>query len=146
MDKTIVSEVNKYLANIAVLYVKMHNLHWNVTGQDFKAAHEYLESIYDGLAKSFDAVAEALKMQGEQPLASLKSYLEVATIKEIPSEEITSRKGYEIALADLKEMKAQAEALHAKADAAGIHNVVSVIDEDLATFTKAIWFLTAATK
>ncbi|MCD8284015.1 MAG: DNA starvation/stationary phase protection protein [Opitutae bacterium] len=146
MDKKVVTEINKYLANIAVMYVKVHNLHWNVTGTSFKASHEYLETIYDGLAESFDAVAEALKMHGEKPLASLKSYLEVATIKEIPSEEMCACKAFEIVLADLKEMKALGEAIRAQADAAGLYDIVSLIEGDLANFAKTIWFISAMGK
>ncbi|MCD8298762.1 MAG: DNA starvation/stationary phase protection protein [Opitutae bacterium] len=146
MNKDLVSKLNKYLANIAVMYVKTHNLHWNVVGKNFKAVHEYLESIYDDLAESFDAVAEALKMHGEQPVASLAGYLELATVKEIPSEEICSCKAFEIVKADLTELKAQGEAICAACDSGDLSDVVAVVEEDLGKFTKAIWFITATLK
>ena len=40
-------QVNQYLADLSVWNVKLHNLHFNVTGPQFKSIHEYLESIYD---------------------------------------------------------------------------------------------------
>ena len=45
MTKDLMLETNRYLANIGVMYVKLHNLHWNVVGPQFKAIHEYLETI-----------------------------------------------------------------------------------------------------
>lgn len=36
-----VQEVNKYLANLAIWNVKLHNLHFNVVGSQFVPTHEY---------------------------------------------------------------------------------------------------------
>ncbi len=146
MDKKLVTEINKYLANVAVSYVKLHNLHWNVVGKDFKPVHEYLETIYDAFAETLDAVAEALKMAGETPLASLKSYLEVATIKEIPSKEICSSKALKIVEEDLREMKKLAEKIRSAADDAGLYGIVSLFEGDLANYQKTLWFLSAMAK
>ena len=85
--KELAVKVNGYLANVAVSYVKLHNLHWNVVGPQFKAVHEYLESIYDAYAAVLDAVAELLKMQDEMPLSRMSDYLAVASIKEIEAKE-----------------------------------------------------------
>ena len=75
MKKELVLKSNKYLANIAINYGKLHNLHWNVIGLQFKPVHEYLESLYDNMHEVLDEVAELLKMNGEYPLASFKEYL-----------------------------------------------------------------------
>ena len=82
MNKEITNALNGYIANIGVGYIKLHNLHWNVVGSQFKAVHEYLESLYDAFADVLDESAEILKICGEQPVASLKGYLAIATIKE----------------------------------------------------------------
>ena len=37
-----VQQVNQYLADLSVWNVKLHNLHFNVTGPQFKSIHEYL--------------------------------------------------------------------------------------------------------
>ena len=52
MNKELLSSINKYLANLAVEYFKLHNLHWNVIGINFKSTHEYLEVLYDGIIAS----------------------------------------------------------------------------------------------
>ena len=70
-QKDLTKALNAYIANIGVGYIKLHNLHWNVVGSQFKAVHEYLESLYDSFADVLDESAEILKMCGEQPVASL---------------------------------------------------------------------------
>ena len=88
MTTTVCKNTNQYLANIGVSYIKLHNLHWNVTGAQFKAVHEYLESLYDAYAGVLDEIAEIIRMNGQMPFASLEDYLSVATIDELKSREI----------------------------------------------------------
>ena len=83
MKNELSAALNQYLANVAVGYVKFHNLHWNVVGSSFKQVHEYLETLYDGFADILDSVAELLKMHDVQPLASMKDYLAAATIQKL---------------------------------------------------------------
>ena len=40
LKKELATQVNAYLANIGVSYIKLHNLHWNVVGSQFKAAQD----------------------------------------------------------------------------------------------------------
>ena len=54
--------LQKYLANLGVLNVKLHNIHWNVVGNQFMRIHNFTEEIYDEFFKDFDEVAELLKM------------------------------------------------------------------------------------
>ena len=70
------NKLNTYLANLAVLNVKFHNIHWNVVGKQFVQVHEFTESLYDAFFEQYDAVAETLKMRNVYPVASLKEYLE----------------------------------------------------------------------
>ena len=101
-DANLNNALNTYIANIGVGYIKLHNLHWNVVGPQFKAVHEYLESLYDAFADVLDETAELLKIAGAQPVASLKGYLEIATIKELGDEAVDQKKALEITLADLE--------------------------------------------
>ena len=66
------NKLNVYLSNLALWNVKLHNLHWNVTGRTFVQIHEFTEKLYDEVFEQFDAVAEIQKMQNNmQP--SVKS-------------------------------------------------------------------------
>ncbi len=146
MKSEITIKLNEYLANVGVLYIKLHNMHWNVTGSQFKAVHEYLETLYDAMADVLDAVAEALKMNGEMPLASLKEYLAVATIRELESRELDVKAALGITLADMEALKAQAEDIRSAANDEDQYDIVSMMEDDLANYSKTIWFLKAMLK
>ena len=65
----IVKSLNDYLANLNLLYVKLHNLHWNVQGHSFFQLHAVFEGYYEGVAKSLDEVAERILTLGGRPYA-----------------------------------------------------------------------------
>ena len=146
MKKEMTAALNQYLANVAVLYVKLHNLHWNVVGRDFKPVHEYLETLYDGSAGTLDSVAECLKMNGEFPLASMKAYMETATIQELDSAVIRSVEALDVVKQDMGAMKAQAETIRAQADSEGLYGLVAMMEEQLEHYQKTLWFLEAMTQ
>lgn len=146
MKKELATALNTYLANMGVMYIKLHNLHWNVVGSDFKQVHEYLETLYDAMAGVLDEVAELLKMQGEQLLASLKDYLAAASIQELPSAELRSREVLRIVQADLTLLRDQAQQIRADAAADDVYAVVSMMEEHLAQYNKTLWFVEAMQK
>lgn len=146
MKTELSTALNQYLANVAVEYVKLHNLHWNVVGSSFKQVHEYLETLYDGFADVLDGVAELLKMHDIQPLASMKDYLAAATIQELGSVELSTSEALSIARGDLLVLKAQAESIRSAADADDVYDVVAAMEEQLSDYNKTLWFLQAMGK
>ena len=146
MKTELSTALNQYLANVAMEYVKLHNLHWNVVGSSFKQVHEYLETLYDGFADVLDGVAELLKMHDIQPLASMKDYLAAATIQELGSVELSTREALGIARGDLLVLKAQAESIRSAADADDVYDVVAAMEEQLSDYNKTLWFLQAMGK
>lgn len=146
MKRELSDALNRYLANVAVEYVKLHNLHWNVVGPDFKQVHEYLETLYNGFSGALDEVAELLKMHGAQPLASMRDYLSAAAIQELDSAERPSREVREVLRDDLLALKAQAEAIRTEADGEGLYDVVAALEGQLSGYHKTLWFLQAMGK
>lgn len=146
MNKLLVSKLNKYLANLGVLYIKLHNLHWNVTGINFKAIHEYLEVLYDGISDSLDEVAEILKMNNELPAASLQEYLKLTNIEELQSRELIGKEALKIVLDDFDKMKELAIELRMLADENDEYKIINMIEDDLNNFSKSIWFINAMLK
>ena len=146
MKKELSQKLNKYLANLGVEYVKLHNLHWNVVVINFKAIHEYLEGLYDGISASLDSVAELLKMHDEVPAASLKEYLALSDIEELPSVEVKGKEALEVVLKDFQAFKSLGESIRLEADEANLYDVVSAMEGDLEQFNKAIWFIKAMLK
>jgi len=84
----VVESLNALLANYAVLYQKIRNFHWNVTGGDFFDIHEKLEEEYTVAAEYIDSVAERIRILGFKPLSTLAAYLEKSDIDET-SEDLT---------------------------------------------------------
>ena len=146
MKKELVNLSNNYIANIGVSYIKLHNLHWNVVGHQFKSVHEYLESIYDALAGVLDEVAEILKMDGEMPLGSLKKYLKHASIEELEEKDYSVQESLEIVLKDLELLKAQAEAIRKLADEEDHYQMVGAMEDQLGQYSKNIWFIKSMLK
>lgn len=136
-------KLQPYLANIGVTYIKLHNLHWNVVGHNFKAIHEYLETLYDGFSAVFDETAEIIKIQGGYPAATMKEYLDLATIKEIDSRAYSADDTLKILADDMFILKNQAETLRQTADNSDNYAIVSMLESHLEQLNKTLWFLDA---
>ena len=146
MKKELVLEINKYLANLSVEYFKLHNLHWNVVGINFKTTHEYLEVLYDGITRTLDEVAELLKMKNECPLVSLEEYLNNSTIKELKCKEIKSDEVFKTVLRDFYELKSNCEEIRNIATKEDEYEIITLIEDNLKEFNKSIWFIEASLK
>ena len=146
MKKELVLKSNKYLANINVNYVKLHNLHWNVLGLQFKPVHEYLEGLYDSMHEIFDEVAELLKMNGEYPLASLKDFLAVSEIGELESKDYSVKESLQIALADIKVLRENALELRKLAADEDFYPLQVMMEDHLANYNKVVWFIESMLK
>lgn len=146
MKKELTNNLNKYLANLGVLYIKLHNLHWNVVGINFKAIHEYYETLYDGISASLDSVAEVIKMHEGTPLASLKTYLELSTIEELPSVEVDNKASLKIVLEDFIKMKSLVEEIRKEADKEDLYDIVTLVEGELEQYNKSIWFIKSMLK
>ena len=146
MNKELLGKLNKFLANLGVEYIKLHNLHWNVVGINFKSIHEYLEVLYNNISLSLDSVAEIIKMNGEVPLASLKEFLDVATIKEICSCELKGYDALKIVLEDLCELKNLTEDIRRTASCCDEYAIIAFMEDTLQELNKNIWFIKSTLK
>ncbi|MCR6095908.1 DNA starvation/stationary phase protection protein [Salipaludibacillus agaradhaerens] len=84
-EKT-VEILNRHIANWNTLFVKLHNYHWFVKGPHFFMLHEKFEELYNEAAEHIDEIAERLLTLKGTPVATMKEYLEMATIKEAMGE------------------------------------------------------------
>lgn len=138
--------LDKYLANLVVGNTKLHNLHWNLEGIHFKQVHEYLEVMYDESFEYIDEVAELQKMLGEQPISTLKGYLEVATIKELEETTFSDEKAVDYALEYIKALSTQAKEIREKADEEGKFQIANMLEDHLESYLKHEWFLSTMLK
>ncbi len=140
------TEINTYLASSSVMYIKLHNLHWNVVGKDFKAVHEYLEALYNQFADVVDDVAELIKMNGGMPLCSMKDYLVASKIVELDAYERASAEVFKIVKIDLELLQAQALSIRNKADDAGCFATVALMEDHIVNYKKTLWFINSMLK
>ncbi|MFW5913706.1 MAG: Dps family protein [Bacillota bacterium] len=138
--------MNQYVADLGVLNVKFHNLHWNVVGERFKPVHEYVESLYDMLFEHYDEVAERMKMLGEFPFASLKKYLEITNMDELDERDYQIPEVYQILKQDVEALKALATDIRSIADDAGDFGTVAMMEDHVAAYDKELWFMAQALK
>jgi starvation-inducible DNA-binding protein len=144
MSKT--EMMNKYVANLAVLNVKLHNLHWNVVGLQFMSVHNFTEQLYDDAFQKFDDVAEKIKMSGETPVSTIKEYLELASISEVAPKNFSTKEVLDILIADLKHMRSLAMDIREAADQEGDFGAVSMFEDHVAGYDKNLWFLSVMIK
>ena len=134
-------KMNTYLANLAVLNTKLHNLHWNVEGKQFMRVHNLTEEIYEDFFEKFDEVAEIMKMKGEFPLVKLSEYQKASTIEELESKAFSDKEVLKEVLADLKEMKKLATEIRNDADKVDDFEVVAEFEDQVADYSQNIWFI-----
>ena len=138
-----VKKVNEYLSNLAVLNVKLHNIHWNVVGKQFVRIHNLTEEIYDDLFAKYDEVAEMLKMKDEKPLVTMKDYLENTSIKESDEDEFSVEDSLEIVKEDLTLMKKLATEIRNESDEENDFEAVAIFEDHVSEYSKNIWFVNA---
>ncbi|GAC42839.1 Dps family protein [Paenibacillus popilliae] len=74
--------LNQQVANLNLMYIKLHNYHWFVKGDLFFTLHEKFEEFYNEITGKMDEVAERLLTIGGKPYATLKEYAANATLPE----------------------------------------------------------------
>ena len=147
MRKELVLEVNRQIANLGVGYIKLHNLHWNVVGGQFKPVHEYLEVLYDSLSDSLDEVAEILKMNDEYPVASLKGFLELSQIKELEeSVDVNYVDVLKSVIEDLVILQNQAKVIRNLALEDDIIGLIDSMEGIISNIDKELWFIRSMLK
>ena len=136
-----VANMNAYLSNLVVFYLKLHDLHWNVKGMQFVPVHQYSESRYEDMAEKFDEIAELLLQHGEKPVSSIREYLALSSIQELNKGSYRDEEVIKIISEDMACLKGKAEALRLEADAEGLFDIVAVLEDHIAGYNKELWFL-----
>ncbi|MDQ0871835.1 starvation-inducible DNA-binding protein [Paenibacillus sp. V4I3] len=79
--------LDKQVANFSILYMKLHNYHWYVKGENFFTLHIKFEELYTEAALHLDVIAERMLSLRTIPTATLQEHLAIASIKEAKNEE-----------------------------------------------------------
>ncbi len=136
--------LNKNLANLQVLYVKLHNYHWNVKGMNFKPVHEMTEAYYDYFAEQYDEIAERIVQLGGKPLATLNDYLKNASLKEESKKTFDVKYVLGSVLSDFKLLNDDFKEISKVAGENGDVPSSNIADENVAWLEKQIWMINAS--
>ncbi len=139
----VVQGLNDYLSNLNVLYIKLHNFHWNVVGISFFDIHEKTQMLYEAVALKSDMVAERILALGYRPLATMHDYLRTATIGEAPSESYTGTTVAQILLDDFACIIMLLREIAELAKENNDECTVGLVAEHLCFFEKHSWMLRA---
>jgi starvation-inducible DNA-binding protein len=135
--------INQYVADTAIFVIKLHNIHWNIIGDEFMKIHKYTEDLYNRFFESYDEFAELLKMAGEPVYGSMKDYLQVATIKELGIEDLTVKDGMQYILYDLEMLRLTVAQIRHIAHGTQEYSVALVAEDEIRYLDKEIWMLKA---
>ena len=138
----VVKILNEQLSDWNLLFVKLHNYHWNVKGSDFFTLHEKFEVLYDEAAVHIDEIAERILALGEVPAGSFKEYLALSSLEEATGNE-NSRKMVQQIVSDFKAVVASAKKGIDAADEAGDDTTVDLLTQIHVALEKHIWLFSA---
>ena len=141
--KSLHNALNVLVADLNVLFVKLHHHHWFVTGPNFFPLHAKFEELYDHVNELYDSVAERLITLGGKPASSLKDYLALTTLTEatleLPADEIL----VDISN-DFSSLVKQFKVVLELAQEEGDEPTADLMITSLAEFEKTLWMLKAS--
>ncbi|MBO8164548.1 MAG: DNA starvation/stationary phase protection protein [Brevibacillus sp.] len=79
--------LNKQIANCGLLYIKLHNYHWFVKGDHFFELHSKFEEFYNEISAYLDELAERLLALNGRPHATMRDFLQHASLTEATGNE-----------------------------------------------------------
>jgi starvation-inducible DNA-binding protein len=132
--------LNRQVANLTVLYTKLHHYHWYVTGDQFFTLHEKFEQLYDEAAEYLDAAAERLLMLQGRPVSTLAECLKETSLREASGNENPSQMVREAAN-DLRTMVGELKQGMEMAAQAGDEGTHDLLLEMANSWEKHIWML-----
>ena len=143
-SNTLIELLNKNLSNLQVLYVKLHNYHWNVKGMNFKSIHEMTEAYYDYFAEQYDEAAERVVQLGGKPLSTLQDYLNNASLKEETKNEFDVKIILNSVLADFEYLNKEFKNISKAANEDMDTPTAGYADNNVAWLEKQIWMIKAS--
>lgn len=135
-------QLNELVSTWSVLYTKLHNYHWYVSGPSFFTLHVKFEELYNEVTLNLDDLAERILSKGGKPVATLKEHLELSLIKEASGKE-DATKMVEKLVVDFKTiMKALDNGMTLASDA-GDDRTEDLLNAQFQSLEKHTWMLNA---
>lgn len=145
-NNMLITSMNQFIADLAILNIKLHNLHWNVTGDNFFTLHEKTHEYYKKVGDMFDETAERIKMFNHYPVANTKIIFEMSEIKNIKSKDYNTDEVLNYIINDFKYMSNKAKHIANLATKMNDLNTIDIFSSYVKYFEKQLWMLNAMYK
>lgn len=145
MNKTI-SKLRTLQADSLVLFVKIHNYHWNIKWMNFFQIHQYTEKLYDEVNEIYDWLAERIIQKWDFPFVTIKQCLENAKVQEDNNTSIDEKYVLENVIKELKYLLESFKELSEIADEEDDTTTEMYADDMVAKLEKKLWMLESIIK
>lgn len=136
------SQLNELVATWSVLYTKLHNYHWYVSGPSFFTLHTKFEELYNEVTLNLDELAERILTKGGKPVATLKEHLDLSIVKEASGKE-TAEEMVNNLIEDFKSVMDALDAGMELASKAGDDRTEDLLNAQYQSLEKHTWMLSA---
>ena len=134
--------LNKQISTWSVLYVKLHNYHWYVKGNQFFTLHVKFQELYEEATLHVDDIAERLLTIGGAPYATMAEHLEYSTVKEATGKE-TASEMVDVLIEDFTNVASELKEGMEAAEAAGDETTSDLLLAIHKSLEKHTWMLKA---
>ena len=141
--EVVTEHLNGYLADLHVVYGRLHSFHWNVEGRNFFTLHEKLQKLYEAVAEEIDEIAERVLMLGGRPVSTLREYVEHSELEEAPARAYQGDKVVRLVVDDFRYLVERNRAGIAAADEAGDAGTADLLTQSVRNYEKMVWMLQA---
>ncbi|MCX3068401.1 MAG: Dps family protein [Cetobacterium sp.] len=142
-NKDLVFQMNKFVGDLHVFKTKVHNFHWNLTGEHFFVIHPMLDGIMGEIDAQIDSVAERILMIGHRPFGSLEIYLKHTVLAEAETKAYPAKEAVKLMLEDFKLLLAEANIIMGIAEKEDDQETLTLITDIAALYQKHIWMFGA---
>lgn len=141
---TAAAMTNHIVANLAVLWTKLHQYHWYVKGPHFFSLHEKFQELYNEEAKWYDKIAETLLAMNAKPFSTTEQNSHYTLLSEnVADKYLTAEEMVENIIDDFrstKDLAYRAIQLAKEQNQQGLEDVLLDFKNDL---DKQIWIIQA---
>jgi len=138
--ETIANALSKVLADSYLLYLKLHNYHWNVTGELFYPLHEQFEEQYTELAQAIDEIAERIRTLGFRAPGTFREFYELTSVEEDTDQPDALEMVKRLVLDNEQIVRTAREALKPASEVED-EATVDILTQRLAVHSKTAWIL-----
>ena len=127
------------------LYLKSHNYHWNIEGNNFPQYHDFLNNLYNDVFLSVDTFAELIRSLNAYAPGTLTKFKSLTTIEEsdVIPDAITMMKNL---LEENNILRASLLKAYSMADKDDEVGVANFLQDRIQQHEKHGWMLQAITK